>query len=240
MKILSFLPNTLTFLNLFFGCIAIVFGINGDLKSLAIFVLLGMFCDFFDGFFARLLNVKSELGVQLDSLSDLITFGMSSSIVMFILLSNSSQIVDSNNPFFKLIPYLSFLITIASSYRLANFNLNNNETHFNGLPTPANALLIIFLPNVFEIDFLNNYTNLLENSLFLVIITLISSYLLISKIEMPSLKFQGIFTNSVKKSNSSKHFFLIFSMGLIIVFNLSAFPIIILGYVLIGLFRIKF
>ena len=149
-------------------------------------------------------------------------------------------IVDSNYPFFKLIPYLSFLITIASSYRLAKFNLENHETHFNGLPTPANALLIIFLPNVFEIDFLNNYTNLLENSLFLVTITLISSYLLISKIEMPSLKFQGIFTNSIKKSNSFKHFFLIFSMGLIIVFNLSAFPIIIIGYILIGLFRIKF
>jgi CDP-diacylglycerol--serine O-phosphatidyltransferase len=159
---------------------------------------------------------------------------------MYILLSNSSQIIDSTNPFFRLIPYLSFLITIASSYRLAKFNLDNHETHFIGLPTPANALLIIFLPYLFEIDFLNNYTNLLENSLFLVIITLTSSYLLISKIEMPSLKFQGIFTNSVKKSNSFKHFFFIFSMVLIIVFNLSAFPIIIIGYILIGLFRIKF
>ena len=131
MKFLSILPNTLTFLNLFFGCIAVVCGLNGDLKSLALFVFLGMLCDFFDGFTARLLNIKSKIGAQLDSFSDLVTFGFSSSVVMFILLSDSSFIIDSSpDSYIKLIPYLSFLITISSSYRLANFNLESNDSYF--------------------------------------------------------------------------------------------------------------
>ena len=241
MKFLWFLPNTFTFLNLFFGCVAIVFGLNGHLELLGKFVLLGLICDFLDGFSARVLNIKSKIGVQLDSLSDLVTFGLTSSIVMFILLSNSNYIIESNsNSYIKLIPYISFLITIASSYRLAKFNLDNNDSHFTGLPTPANALMIVFLPFIFEINFLSDYVIILKNSILLILITIISSYLLISSLKMPSFKYQGFPKDFSQKRNWFKDIFVISSLGLIIAFNIAAFPIIILVYIMIGLFRIKF
>ena len=93
MKFVALIPNIFTFLNLFFGCVAIVQGLQGDLYLLAVFVLLGIVCDFFDGFFARILKVNSKLGIELDSLSDLVTFGITSSIVMFSLLLNSNLII---------------------------------------------------------------------------------------------------------------------------------------------------
>ena len=236
MKLLSFLPNTFTFLNLFFGCIAVVYGLNGDLNTLALFVLLGMFCDFFDGFFARLLNVKSKLGVQLDSFSDLITFGLSSSVVMFILLKNSSFINQSNpDSYFQILPYFSFLITVASSYRLAKFNLDHNDSHFKGLPTPANALFIVFLPFLFENKFLISYSNILDNAYFLLLITILFSYLLVCNLKMFSFKFKKLSF----KENKLRFLFSILSMLLIVFFNMGALPIIITLYIFISFLRIK-
>ena len=236
MKLFSLIPNTLTFLNLFFGCIAIVYGLNGDLESLALFVFLGMLCDFCDGFSARLLNVKSKIGAQLDSFSDLVTFGLSSSVVMFILLSNSSYVIDnSSDSYIKLIPYLSFLITISSSYRLANFNLQSNDSYFIGLPTPANALLIVCLPSLFENIIVIQYVELIDNTIFLLIIVILSSFLLICDIKMFSLK--------IKKLNFRTKKFLFFFIScflvLLIIFKLAVFPVIILIYIFINLFRIK-
>ena len=111
MKILWFLPNILTFANLFFGCVGIVYGISGDLKMLSICVLIGCICDFFDGFFARLFNIDSSLGTQLDSFSDLVTFGFSSSVVMFNLILNSDFVTsNSESNFANYLPFFSFLI----------------------------------------------------------------------------------------------------------------------------------
>ena len=236
MKFLSILPNTLTFLNLFFGCIAVVCGLNGDLKSLALFVFLGMLCDFFDGFTARLLNIKSKIGAQLDSFSDLVTFGFSSSVVMFILLSNSSFIIDSSpDSYIKLIPYLSFLITISSSYRLANFNLESNDSYFIGLPTPANALLIVFLPFLFENRIIIEYVQIQDSTSFLLIIVILSSYLLVCKIKMFSLK--------IKKFNyRTKKFLFVFILSFLpmyMILKFAVFPIIILIYIFINLLRVK-
>ncbi len=236
MKLLSLLPNTLTFLNLFFGCIAVVYGLNGDLKSLALFVFLGLLCDFFDGFTARLLNVKSKIGAQLDSFSDLVTFGLTSSVVMFILLSNSSYIIDSSSDsYMQLIPYLSFLITISSSYRLASFNLDSNDTYFIGLPTPANALMIVFLPFLFENRIVIEYVQLLDSTIFLLIIVILSSYLLVCNVKMFSLK--------IKKINlRTKKFLFVFILSFLLlymIFNLAVFPIIILIYIFMSLLKIK-
>ena len=113
MKIFNFVPNLLTLSNLFFGCIAVVYGVMGDLEKLALFVSLGLVCDFFDGFLARLLKVNSKLGVQLDSLSDLITFGLTSSIVMLNLIGSSAYVIENSyNGFVSLFPFLAFLITL--------------------------------------------------------------------------------------------------------------------------------
>ena len=117
MKILNFIPNFFTLANLFVGCVAVVYGVMGDLNTLAILVSIGLVCDFFDGFFARLLKVDSDIGVQLDSLSDLVTFGLTSSIVMMHLIRNSTFIIENSSVFYaNQIPVIAFLITLASSY----------------------------------------------------------------------------------------------------------------------------
>ena len=147
MKILNFIPNFFTLANLFVGCVAVVYGVMGDLNTLAILVSIGLVCDFFDGFFARLLKVDSDIGVQLDSLSDLVTFGLTSSLVMMHLIGNSTFVIENSSVFYaNQIPIIAFLITLASSYRLAKFNIGDKNLEFRGLPTPANAIFIVFLP----------------------------------------------------------------------------------------------
>ena len=176
----------MTLTNLFFGCLAVYYGIMGDLETLAYLVLAGMFCDFFDGFFARQFKIDSQLGIQLDSLSDLVTFGLTSSIVILQLIESSSFVVNnSSNTYVKFVPFLAFLITVASSYRLAKFNVNSIDSNFKGLPTPANALLIVFIP--FFIDYFE-ISALFQNIYLLVFLVLISSYLLVSNQTMFSFK----------------------------------------------------
>jgi CDP-diacylglycerol--serine O-phosphatidyltransferase len=231
-KIFNFIPNFLTLSNLFFGCVAVVYGVMGDLEKLALFVSLGIICDFFDGFFARLLKVDSKLGVQLDSLSDLVTFGLTSSIVMLNLIGSSSFVIDNSSNFIiSLLPVSAFLITIASSYRLAKFNLISvSETNFSGLPTPANAILIVFLPQFIERFQLELF---FENIVVLMILVLISSYLLISNHKMFSLKISNL------KLSQNKAIYILFfsSVILLIYFGLASFTLIIILYIVLNLLR---
>jgi len=231
-KIFNFIPNFLTLSNLFFGCVAVVYGVMGDLEKLALFVSLGIICDFFDGFFARLLKVDSKLGVQLDSLSDLVTFGLTSSIVMLNLIGSSSFVIDNSSNFIiSLLPVSAFLITIASSYRLAKFNLISvSETNFSGLPTPANAILIVFLPQFIEHFQLELF---FENIVVLMILVLISSYLLISNHKMFSLKISNL------KLSQNKAIYILFfsSVILLIYFGLASFTLIIILYIVLNLLR---
>ena len=236
MKVLWFLPNALTFLNLFFGCVGIVFGINGDLETLSVFILLGALCDFFDGFFARLLNIEGSIGTQLDSFADLITFGMSPAIVIFNLLEKSNYVTSNISNISTYIPFLSFLIVISSSYRLAKFNLQNNSSFFRGLPTPANAILIVFLPYLFDHELLNGISGLIDSTIFLISLIMVSSILLISNFELPKLReFQ-----SIKAFNLKRELFILISIILFFSLEFAAFPIIIMLYLTVGLLRIKF
>ena len=174
MKLFNFIPNLLTLTNLFFGCVAVVFGVMGDLEKLALFVSLGLICDFFDGFFARLLKVDNKLGVQLDSLSDLVTFGLTSSIVILNIIGSSTFVIENSSNFLiSLTPYLAFLITLSSSYRLAKFNVSTIGTDFTGLPTPANAILIVFLPQFIERFQLEL---IFENIFILILLVFFSSF----------------------------------------------------------------
>jgi len=132
------------------GCIAVYFASINKLELTAFFALLGIFFDFFDGFFARLFKVEGELGLQLDSLADMITSGIVPGMIMFQLLKESHLVEDffpvSLPSLFWLdyLPFLGFIITLASGYRLAKFNIDTRQTSsFIGLPTPANTLLII-------------------------------------------------------------------------------------------------
>ena len=146
MKLIKILPNFLTILNALCGCIAILCIFNDNLSffnsayhSALVLVLLGALLDFLDGYLAKLLNAKSKIGVQLDSMSDLITFSLTPSILIYDLLQNQS-------PNFEFTPFFAFFILIFSMIRLARFNTLPSKSYFLGLPTPANGVFFMGIP----------------------------------------------------------------------------------------------
>jgi CDP-diacylglycerol--serine O-phosphatidyltransferase len=236
------LPNFVTLLNVLCGSIAVLFAVNGNMPATALFVFLGIFFDFFDGLLARKLNVQSELGLQLDSLADLITSGLVPGLVMFHLLSltvDDFSLVNSSNEWsdsilgnIQLLPFLGLLITLASAYRLATFNISTNQSDsFIGLPTPANALLILSFPLI--MDYQNNdmMNNIILNPWFLIAVTLLSSYLLNAKIKLIALKFKTL----AFKDNAARYLLIFLAMVLLIVFKFAGIPLIILLYILMSL-----
>ena len=150
-KMKKHIPNLITLGNLFCGTVAVVFAVRGALDWTALFVAIGIFLDFFDGFFARLLHVKSEMGLQLDSLADMVTSGVVPGVTMFQLFNQSSYVVENTTTWAAYLPYIGFLITLASAYRLANFNIDTRQTSgFIGLPTRANTMFILSLPLIMQ------------------------------------------------------------------------------------------
>jgi CDP-diacylglycerol--serine O-phosphatidyltransferase len=224
-------PNTITLLNLFCGCIAMVFALNKEFEMAFYFVSLGIFLDFFDGFFARLFQVSSSLGLQLDSLADMVTSGVVPGIVMYQLMGSSSGYPKLGwivEPF----PFVGFLITLGSCYRLANFNIDTRQTDsFIGLPTPANALFILSLPLVLRNLDSFFVLELLTNPFVLVGITLLSVYMLNAEIPLFSLKIKQM---SLKK-NALQIGFLLSSVVLIASFQYAGIPLVIVFYVLLSL-----
>ena len=223
MSIKKHVPNLITLLNLFSGCIALIFAIKFNYEMTFFFVSLGIFLDFFDGFFARLFKVSSELGLQLDSLADMITSGLLPGFMMFTMLS-----IYSDSAY---IPYLGFIITLGSCYRLANFNIDTRQTDsFIGLPTPANALLILSLPLVLQNTDSDLIRSVLENQWVLLGITAFSAYILNAEIPLFSLK--------IKEFNFAKNklqiIFLTTSVVLLFLLQFLAVPVIILFYVLLS------
>ena len=134
----AFFPSLITLLNLLCGSIGVIYAIQGDLVTSAFFVLAGVFFDFFDGFIARKLDSVSDLGLQLDSLADMITSGLIPGIFMFKLLEMS---LNPSWPFWHIIPYFGLLITLSSAYRLANFNISIQKNYFTGLPSHLTNML---------------------------------------------------------------------------------------------------
>ena len=172
----SYIPNFITLLNLFSGCVAVIFALEGNMKLTAFFVCLGIFFDFFDGLLARKLKVESELGVQLDSLADMVTSGLVPGLVLFYLLGLAPQLSWET---YNLLPYFGLLVTLASAYRLAKFNISTNQSDaFIGLPTPANTLLIIALPLILEYQNSTALNEIILNPWFLMGLTIVSCYLL--------------------------------------------------------------
>ncbi|TPN85410.1 CDP-alcohol phosphatidyltransferase family protein [Aquimarina algicola] len=239
------IPNIITLLNLFSGCLAVVFAVEGFLVVAAFFVILGIGFDFFDGLAARVLKVQSELGVQLDSLADMVTSGLVPGIIMYQLLSrvfgkpfyvlpntwDSEQIFASFD--WSYISLVGFLITLASAYRLAKFNIDTRQTtSFIGLPTPANTLMIISLPLILSFQHELWISTLLLNKWFLLGITLLSCYLLNAEIPLFGLKFK----NWGFADNKIRYIFLLLSVILIVILKFLAIPLIILLYIVLSVF----
>lgn len=230
------IPNFLTFLNLTAGLLALIHAFNGNYNEAFSLVCLGIFFDFWDGFFARIYNAQSPLGVQLDSLADMVTSGVVPGVVMYKMLSDIQENQDiytltSDTHYMAVVPYIGFIITIASCYRLANFNIDTRQTDsFIGLPTPANALLIMSIPMIL---FANQYewlSGILSNPFFLVGLSFLSAYLLNAEIPLFSLKVKYF---SWEK-NKLQVLFLSVCAILLVVLQYLAIPIIILFYVLLS------
>ena len=239
MSIKKHIPNTITLLNAFCGGVAVVFILAGKYDIAAIFFALGVTFDFLDGFLARLLDVKSELGLQLDSLADMVTSGVVPSLVMFQLFRKSLGSWDDNFIYNGMantdfLPFFAFLILMASVYRLAKFNLDENQTSsFIGLPTPANTLFIFSLPLILLYNDIAWVTDLLTNKYVLIFITLLSSYMLNSSIRLFGLKFSDFSW----KSNQIRYVFILSSIVLLILFKFIAVPMIIVLYILLSVVK---
>jgi len=211
------IPNALTCANLLSGCIGIVFAFNDRLDVAAYAVLISGIFDFFDGNLARLLNVKSPIGKELDSLADMVSFGFLPGVVMYKLLEQS-------NGTFEYLPFFGFLITIFSGLRLAKFNIDTRQTEdFIGLNTPMNTLFIVSLPFIQR-----EHPELIGNTLLLVSLTILMSWLLISEIRIYSLKF-GTMSWA---DNKIKFVFLIVSAVLIAFLKFAAIPFVLILYIL--------
>jgi CDP-diacylglycerol--serine O-phosphatidyltransferase len=212
-------------LNLFCGCVALVMAIDLKFDMVFYFVCLGIFFDFFDGFFARKFGVAGPLGVQLDSLADMVTSGVVPGFLMLCLLSNK------NYSTFNYLPYVGFIITLGACYRLAKFNIDERQSDsFIGLPTPANALFITSLPLII-VNFTDTIVaEYLCNNWVLLTITFLSTYIMNAEIPLFSLK--------IKDFSFAKYklqiFFLAISVLMLIFLQILAVPLIIIIYVLLS------
>ncbi|WP_418603353.1 CDP-alcohol phosphatidyltransferase family protein [Hwangdonia sp.] len=235
-----YIPNALTLLNLFSGCIAVIFAVNDNFVAAALFVFLGIFFDFFDGFAARKLNVQSELGVQLDSLADMVTSGLVPGIVMFKLIGLTQRVWtddfydhDSYNSLLEIsggsfLPFLGLAITLASAYRLAKFNIDTEQqSYFKGLPTPANALLILSLPLIMEYQNSDLINSIILNQWFLMGLTVFSCWILNANTKLFALKFK----DWSFKNNATRYIFILLCVVLLIILQFAAIPIIIILYI---------
>ena len=236
MNIKKHIPNIITLINLFCGCIALVFASQKQFELAFIFVSLGIFFDFFDGFFARMFKVQSELGLQLDSLADMVTSGVVPGYVMFQLILNSfdsDKVIDVNSwdNSVMIMPFLGFIITLGACFRLANFNIDTRQTDsFIGLPTPANALFILSLPLVIQYSGIEFVVESLKCIKVLLVITLLSAYVMNAEIPLFSLKIK----NFTFQKNALQIFFLAVSVILLLTFKYLGVPLIILFYVLLS------
>ena len=238
------IPNIITSLNLLCGTIAIMLAVSGNLVAAAIFTFLGIFFDFFDGLAARALNAQSQVGLEMDSLADVVTSGVVPGIVMVQLLNEAIFGVSLdittffeagswNNGILKYIPFIGLLIVVASAYRLAKFNVDTRQTSsFIGLPTPANTLLILSLPLILTFHDVAVLESIILNKWVLICLTLLSCFLLNAEIPLFALKFK----TWDFKSNAVRYIFLLCCLVAIILFHFIAIPIILALYILISLF----
>ena len=218
------LPNAITCMNLFCGCLAIYFSFHGNLVNAAYMVGLAAVLDFMDGMLARLLKAYSEIGKQLDSLADMVSFGVVPGVVMFHLIATSLAGESS---------FLGMETTIFSALRLAKFNIDTRQTtSFIGMPTPACSIFVSSLPLILANDSFG-VTDIILNPYLLGGLTLLLSYLLVAEIPLFALKFK----NLSWKDNSVRFIFVMMAVALIALFQFVAIPFVIALYILLSILK---
>lgn len=236
-KFFSFVPNTITSLNILSGALSVVFAFEGELFLSGIFILLAAVFDFFDGMSARLLRAYSAIGKELDSLADVISFGFAPSVIahcmMKELLIVNQPLTDNPVSVFLLL-FLPFFMLVFSALRLAKFNIDERQSDsFIGLPTPANAIVWAAFPIIKHFQKTSFLIEWIEKPIFIIGLSIILGLLLVSELHLFSLKFKNL--NFAK--NKLRFLFLGLCLILFIVFKWEAIPLSILAYILLSVFH---
>lgn len=244
------IPNLFTLLNLILGCLAIICVLQNGIAiqynsegfqyidiperiwMASLFITLAAVVDFLDGFVARLFNASSEMGKQLDSLADIVSFGVAPSMIIYQFL-RMSYARDENGievSIFLLAP--AFVVAAAGAYRLARYNLDNSQQFgFMGVPIPAAGLLIASLPMIYWQASNETIINFLLNKWVLYVLIIIVSWLMVSKLPLMALKFK----DTSIKNNLPKIILFLFSILAILLFQWFAVPVIFIGYIILSL-----
>ena len=245
------IPNIFTLLNLFFGCIAIVFALQTNsiiiymsdqfntsfdipekISWAAICIMIAALIDFLDGFVARLLKATSDMGKQLDSLSDVVSFGVAPAVILYQLLrfSFAREVNGLAVSIIWLVP--AFILACAAAYRLAKFNLDTTQQFsFKGLPVPAVGLLIASFPLILHFNFINSVNAIIINKWFLYAVIVVLSYLMVSNHRMMSLKFADF----TFKNNLPKIILLVIAIIAALFLQWIAVPVVFIVYILLSL-----
>jgi len=235
-------PNFITSLNLVSGFIAIIFAANGNLVTASWLILAAMIFDFLDGFSARLLKAYSPVGKELDSLADVVSFGVAPGIIIYHLLINSVSVnapVNINSDFLKtiLLMFLSAIMPVCGAIRLAIFNLDSTQsTSFKGLPIPANALAVISVViagHYSESPLINSFT---ASHFLIILFTIILSLLMVSRIPLFSLKVK----NLKLKGNEGRYILLALILINVLVFGVAGITLIIPLYIIASAISLLF
>lgn len=227
------IPNTLTLTNLFLGCLSIVSAFEGNLLMAGYLIMLAAAFDYLDGFSARLLKAYSPLGKELDSLSDLVSFGVAPSVIVFHLLREALGLsADEGLLSGNILLSIPFLIAVFSSLRLGIFNLDTRQaTSFIGLPTPANAILIVGLVFGLNSPYRTYYEIITLSPTALIVLALVLSALLVSPIPMFSLKIKSFKIKEIWK----QLILVVFALAAILVFGRASLSLIIFVYLAISI-----
>ena len=227
------IPNIITLANLTCGLLSIIYAFQGNLKLAALCIFAGAFFDFFDGLVARILKVNGDLGKQLDSMADMVTFGVAPGFILFHFiyeLSHEITFINATNENLFFPELIALLIPIFSAYRLANFNIDTRQTSsFIGLPTPALAIFIAAFP---LIDF--NQFPIFINLQLLTIISVVLPLLLVVKLPLFSLKYSKN-EDLNTRLNIFRIILILSTIILFFVFHFAAIPFIVILYLILSL-----
>ncbi|MDQ1332441.1 MAG: CDP-diacylglycerol---serine O-phosphatidyltransferase [Bacteroidota bacterium] len=236
------IPNFITSLNLASGFVAILYAATGELVTASWLILAAMIFDFFDGFSARLLNAYSETGKELDSLADVVSFGVAPAVIIYMLLGNGTGLIDrgihdSGSLKRVLILISPALMPVCAALRLAIFNIDETQkTSFKGLPTPANALAVISVVIAGHYSDLSIITSFTDSKLLLLIFTVILSLLMVSRIPLLSLK-----TKHLRfKGNEGRYILVSMVVLTLVMLGTGAAPLIIPIYITASLISMLF
>jgi CDP-diacylglycerol--serine O-phosphatidyltransferase len=239
------IPNMITLANMLCGILSILMCLNDHMVAASFFILLGIFFDFFDGYFARLLKVGGDFGKELDSLADVVTSGIAPGFIMFQLIifaqngswfgelnssSENWQSFAENNFYF--LPYFGFIIPLASAMRLAKFNIDERQTDsFIGLATPAMSLMVASIPLIYYYSKQAYFVEFFQSPITLLAITFFGAILMNSELHMFSFKFKKYGW----QFNQTKYIFVLVSIILLAMLRFVAIPLIIMLYIIFSI-----